>query len=137
MIKPTFLRWNYNISSLAICNQRQCLNFQKCNNHVKALAYYSVQFPLVKNLIKLHLLLCSIAASGNLTMVDRGAFCVQGPQGTNGVPGKNGKDGLPGRDGEQSVVVVVLPFKNEYFTFGVKYIFFRIVAIQSDQTFDT
>ena len=65
-------------------------------------------------------------------MVDRGAFCVQGPQGTNGMPGKNGKDGLPGRDGEQSAVFVVLSFKNGYFTFGVKYIFFRIVAIQSD-----
>ena len=46
-------------------------------------------------------------------MYGRGAFCVQGPQGRNGMPGKNGipgsngKDGMPGRDGEQSVILVL------------------------------
>ena len=61
-------------------------------------------------------------------MVDRGAFCVQGPQGTNGMPGKNGipgrdgKDGLLGRDGEQSAIVVVLSFKNQSFTLDVRYL---------------
>lgn len=42
-------------------------------------------------------------------MASRTAFCVQGPQGRNGMPGKNGPpgrdgmDGMPGRDGEQAV----------------------------------
>ena len=54
---------------------------------------------------------------------DREAFCVQGPQGTNGTPGKNGipgRDGLPGRDGEQLAIAVVLSFENEYFTLDVR-----------------
>lgn len=44
-------------------------------------------------------------------MASRTAFCVQGPQGRNGMPGKNGtpgrdgKDGMPGRDGEQAVLI--------------------------------
>jgi len=45
-----------------------------------------------------------IAASSNFTLPHGGAFCVQGPQGRNGMPGKNGipgrdgNDGMPGRD---------------------------------------
>lgn len=45
---------------------------------------------------------------------DRGAFCVQGPPGRNGMPGKHGtpgrdgKDGMLGRDGEQLAVTVVV-----------------------------
>lgn len=44
-------------------------------------------------------------------MASRTAFCVQGPQGRNGMPGKNGtpgrdgNDGMPGRDGEQAVLI--------------------------------
>ena len=51
--------------------------------------------------------LCSFTASSNFsTPPNRGGFCVQGPQGRNGMPGKNGipgrdgKNGTPGRDGE-------------------------------------
>jgi len=52
-------------------------------------------------------ILCSFTASRNFSMPpDQRSFCVQGPQGRNGMPGKNGipgrdgKDGIPGRDGE-------------------------------------